>query len=48
MVYCYLNVVEYRDFLSEKEKLNYGIMNIVHQSDIELAYDTKTIEIKKA
>lgn len=45
-IYCYLNVIDYKLFLKEKENINYGIMNIVHQNNVELAYETKTIEIK--
>ena len=47
-IYCYLNVVSYVDFLREKEKLNYEIVNILHRNGIELAYNTQTIEIKNA
>lgn len=47
-IYCYLNTVEYIEFLEEKEIINYKIMEIVHKNNVELAYDTKTIEIKKA
>lgn len=47
-IYCYLNVIDYTEFLEEKEIINYKIMEIIHKNSIELAYDTKTIEIKKA
>lgn len=45
-IYCYLKVVEYEHYLAAKEKLNYEIMKIVNKNNIELAYETKTIEIK--
>ena len=44
---CYLNVVDLDDFLKEKERLNYAIMDILQKNNIELAYNTQTIEIKK-
>ncbi len=47
-IYCYLNTIEYTEFLEEKEIINYKIMEIVRKNNIELAYDTKTIEIKNA
>ncbi len=47
-IYCYLNIVDYTEFLKQKEIINYDIMNIIHECNIELAYDTKTIELKKA
>ena len=47
-VYCYLNVVNFVQFLKEKEKINYEIMNVLHKNGIELAYNTQTVEIKNA
>lgn len=47
-VYCYLKVAAYGDFLKEKERLNYTIMEILQKDGIEMAYNTQTIEIKKA
>ncbi len=46
-VYCYLKVADYADFLKEKERLNYTIMEILQKDGIEMAYNTQTIEIKK-
>ena len=46
MVICYINIIDYNLFLQMKEKINYLIMQIVNKNNIELAYDTKTIEIK--
>lgn len=45
--FCYVDTVNYFDFIELKEQLNFGIMNIINENKIELAYDTKTIEIKK-
>lgn len=46
-VYCYLNLVNFVEFLKEKERINYAIMKILQNNNIEMAYDTKTIEIMK-
>lgn len=45
-IFCYLNVVDYIEFLGEKEIINYEIVKLVNKHKIGLAYDTKTIEIK--
>lgn len=47
-VFCYIDTADYIEFLNIKEQLNYEIMNIVNKKHIELAYDTKTIEIKNS
>ena len=44
---CYLNVIAFDDFLKEKERINYAIMDILQKNHIEMAYNTQTIEIKK-
>lgn len=44
---CYFNVSDYIEYLDLKENLNKDIMTIINQENINLAYDTKTIEIKK-
>lgn len=44
---CYFNVIDYMEFLDLKEQLNKNIMEIINKENIGLAYDTKTIEIKK-
>lgn len=46
-IVCYFDVVDYIEFLDLKEELNKEIIHIIHKEKIELAYDTKTIEIKK-
>ena len=46
-IVVYINIKNYKEFLVEKEKINYNIMKIVKDNNIELAYDTQTIEIKQ-
>ena len=46
MISSYTNSVDYTSFLAEKQDINYKIMNILKEEDINLAYDTKTIQIK--
>lgn len=43
-IYCYLDVVGYDAYCTEKGKLNYGIMNIVKQDNIRLALDIMEIK----
>lgn len=47
MVYSYTNSVDYTSFIEEKEKINFKIMQILKEENVELAYDTKTIYVKK-
>lgn len=47
MVCSYTNSIDYTSFLEEREKINYKIMQILREENVELAYDTKTISIKK-
>ena len=46
MVCSYTNSLDYASFLEEKEKINFKIMKILKEENVELAYDTKTIFIK--
>ena len=46
MVVSYTNSVSYPSFLEEKEKINFKIMQILKEENVELAYDTKTIYVK--
>lgn len=46
LVCSYTNSISYASFLEEKEKINFKIMQILKEENVELAYDTKTI-IKK-
>lgn len=47
LVSIYTNSINYASFLEEKEVINYKIMQILREEKIELAYDTKTIFVKK-
>lgn len=47
LVSSYTNSVDYSSFLEEKEKINFKIMQILREENVELAYDTKTVCIKK-
>lgn len=47
MVCSYTNSVDYTSFLEEKEKINFKIMQILKEENVELAYDTKTVFLKK-
>lgn len=46
LVCSYTNSIDYASFLEEKEKINFKIMQILRQENVELAYDTKTIFVK--
>lgn len=47
LVCSYTNSVDYASFLEEKEKINFKIMQILKEENVELAYDTKTVFLKK-
>ena len=47
LILCYLNVSEYYEFLELKEEINEDIMTVINKERVQLAYDTKTIEIKR-
>lgn len=47
-IFCYVDIINYFEYLELKEQLNFGIMNLINTNKIELAYDTKTIEIKNS
>ena len=46
LICSYTESVDYPSYLAEKENINYKIMKILREEDIELAYDTKTIYVK--
>ena len=46
LISSYTNSIDYTSFIEEKEDINYKIMKILKEEDIELAYDTKTIHMK--
>ena len=43
----YFNISDYCDFLDLKEEVNKSIIDLLNKNNISLAYDTKTVEIKK-
>ena len=47
LVLSYTNSVSYASFLEEKEKINFKIMQILKEENVELAYDTKTVYVKQ-
>ena len=47
LVCSYTDSVDYLSYLAEKENINCKIMKILREEDIELAYDTKTVYVKK-
>lgn len=47
LICSYTNSIDYTSFLEEKEKINFKIMQILREENVELAYDTKTVCIKK-
>ena len=46
LVCSYTNSIDYTSYLEEKEKINFKIMQILREENVELAYDTKTIFVK--
>ena len=46
LVCSYTNSIDYASFLEEKEKINFKIMQILKEENVELAYDTKTVFVK--
>ena len=47
LVCSYTNSIDYTSFLQEKEIINFKIMQILKEENVELAYDTKTVFLKK-
>lgn len=47
LVCSYTDSVDYPSYLAEKENINCKIMKILREENIELAYDTKTVYVKK-
>lgn len=47
LISSYTNSVDYSTYIAEKENINFKIMKILKEENIELAYDTKTIYVKK-
>ncbi len=47
LICSYTDSVDYSSYIAEREDINYKIMKILKEENIELAYDTKTIQVKK-
>lgn len=47
LICSYTDSVDYTSYLAEKENINRKIMKILKEENIELAYDTKTVYVKK-
>lgn len=47
LIYFYFDVTDYNEFLELKDGANRNIITILNNEKVSLAYDTKTIEIKK-
>lgn len=46
LICSYTDSVDYSSYIAERENINYKIMKILKEENIELAYDTKTIYVK--
>ena len=46
LVCSYTDSVDYNSYLEEKEKINYKVMQILREENVNLAYDTKTVYLK--
>lgn len=47
LISAYMDTTEYNKFLEEKEKINYKIMDLINEMNLEIAYDTKMLVIQK-
>lgn len=47
LICSFTDSVDYKSYIAEREDINYKIMKILKEENIELAYDTKTIQLKK-
>ena len=46
-IYLYIAAKDYSEYLDQKEKVNYTILNLVDEQKIALAYPTQTVYVKK-
>lgn len=46
-IYLYINAKDYNEYLDQKEKVNYIILNVAQSEKISLAYPTQTVYVKK-
>ena len=47
LIYAFTDSVDYESFLKQKEEINFKIMQILESENVELAYDTKTVYVKR-
>lgn len=46
LICSYTGSVDYKSYIAQREEINYKIMKILQEENIELAYDTKTVYMK--
>ena len=46
LIYTYTDSVDYGSYLSEVEDINYRILKILKEENIELAYETTNVYLK--
>lgn len=46
IVIAYVDIVNYAEFLDKQQEVNYSIMQLLENNNIELAYNTQTIYLK--
>ncbi|MCI8760054.1 MAG: mechanosensitive ion channel family protein [Clostridia bacterium] len=46
LICSYTDSIDYNSYIAEREDINYKIMKILKEENIELAYDTKTVHVK--
>ena len=46
LICSYTDSIDYNSYIAEREDINYKIMKILREENIELAYDTKTVYMK--
>ena len=47
LICSYTQSIDYNSYIAQREDINYKIMKILKEENIVLAYDTKTIQVKK-
>lgn len=48
LICSYTDSVDYTSYITERENINYKIMRILREENIELVYDTKTVYVKNS
>ena len=47
VVIAYINKTNYAEYLDIKEQINYEIMEILAKENVEMAYNTQTMYLRK-